>query len=109
MAKKVKAVKVEVESAVAVSERPEVYDERADAKEAEQKASFAAAAVKAQDLTPEQKDILNSREALKHPLAAGQGYFESPEGFIIVAQSDRDRVWCQKAAGGKGMFINPKR
>lgn len=60
-------------------------------------------------LTPEQADIANSRESLKHPLAEGQGFFESPEGYIVVAQSDRDRVWCQKAAGGKGMYINPKR
>lgn len=93
---------------VATSERPEVYDERADANEAEQKAAFAKAALKAQ-LTPEQRDILNSRESLKHPLADGQGFFESPEGYIIVAQADRDRVWCQKSNGGKGLWINPKR
>lgn len=116
MAKRVKVVRTEVSDAghveaVAVSERPEVYEARADERNATQKADFAAAALAAQakPLTAEQRDILNSREALKHPLDAGQAFFESPSGWIIVAQADRDRVWCQKENGGRGLWINKQR
>lgn len=107
-AKKVVAV---VDAPVAVTERPEVYEARAVERDAAQKAQFVAAAVAAQvkPLTAEQKDIANSRESLNHPLDAGQAFFESPSGYIIVAQADRDRVWCQKENKGKGMWINPKR
>lgn len=107
-AKKVVAV---VDSPVAVSERPEVYEARAAEREVTQKAEFVAAAIAAQvkPLTDDQRDIASSRESLKHPLAAGQAFFEAPSGYIVVAQADRDRVWCQRENGGKGVFINKKR
>jgi hypothetical protein len=56
-------------------------------------------------LTP----IEDSRLALKQPLGEGQQYFESPEGFIVVGEKNRGRVWCRQANLGSGMWINPMR
>lgn len=60
-------------------------------------------------LTEEQKAVAESRKSLLEPLAANQERFESPEGFIIVAEKGKQHVWCAKANKGKGMFINPMR
>ena len=120
MAKKMKKVDAAepVEASVAVTERPEVYDERADAKEAEQKASFAAAALRAasdasvrepKTATNEAAAIAESRKSLLSPLGKDQKFFESPEGFILIGNADEDSIWCQKANKGKGMKINPRR
>lgn len=53
--------------------------------------------------------IAESRKLLDVPLSKGQAYFESPEGFIMIDQEDRGRVWCRSADKGKGMWINPRR
>jgi hypothetical protein len=53
--------------------------------------------------------IAESREALKHPLPFGNKFFESPEGYIVIAESDRADVWCRYANKGKGMKIQPMR
>lgn len=60
-------------------------------------------------MTEEQREVAESRLALKNPLAAGQMFFESPEGFIVVGEADRAHVWCRKANKGRGMWINPRR
>lgn len=60
-------------------------------------------------LSAEQKRILDSREALKHPLAKGQKFFESPEGYIVVGEDSANDVWCRQANNGKGCKINPRR
>lgn len=60
-------------------------------------------------LTPLGEAIRESREALKHSCPAGMKFFESPEGFIVLAEAGQTHVWCKKANNGKGMFINPMR
>lgn len=57
----------------------------------------------------EAQRIAESREALKHPLPAGMKFFESPEGYIVVGEANREHVFCRHAAHGKGMNINPRR
>ena len=57
----------------------------------------------------EAERIAESRQALKQPLAPGMAFFESPEGYIIVAEATNAHVLCRPANGGKGMLINPKR
>lgn len=53
--------------------------------------------------------IADSRRSLEAPLPEGMAFFESPEGYIVVAEATRPDVWCNKANNGKGMRINPKR
>lgn len=53
--------------------------------------------------------IADSRKALEQTLPPGMAFYESPEGFIVVAESDRGSVWCHQANNGKGMKINPRR
>ena len=53
--------------------------------------------------------ITESREALKHPLAPGQEFFEAPDGYIIVAETGRDTVWYRGGNDGKGQWINKRR
>lgn len=60
-------------------------------------------------VSSEQQKILESREVLKHPLAPGQKYFESPEGYVMTGEADQGHVWCRAANGGKGCWINPMR
>jgi len=57
------------------------------------------------ELTPDQIRIAESREVLKHPLEEGQEFFEAPDGFIIVGEKGRGRVFYR--AGN--MYINPMR
>jgi len=52
--------------------------------------------------------VAESRKALDAPLPPGQKFFESPEGFIMIASADEDHVWCRDS-GVKGARINPKR
>lgn len=60
-------------------------------------------------LTPEQEAVAESRKVLNVPLDVAQEFFESPEGFIVVGEKGRGKVWCRAANGGRGMFINPLR
>lgn len=53
--------------------------------------------------------VAESRKLLDMPLAPGQAYFESPEGFIMVDEAGRGRVFCRQADQGRGMWINSKR
>lgn len=53
--------------------------------------------------------IAESRKLLEIPLQAGQIFFESPEGFIMVDEETRGKVWCRQADKGRGMWINPRR
>lgn len=59
-------------------------------------------------LTPEQKRIAESREALKHPCPAGQQFFEAPDGFIIMGEAKHHHV-TYRMGNGKTMLINPRR
>ena len=61
------------------------------------------------ELTPEHQRIAESRKALEYPLDAGQQFFEAPDGFIIVAEADRQHVMYRQGNGGKGMMINQRR
>lgn len=54
-------------------------------------------------------DVAETRTVLEKSLEAGMLFFESPEGYIMVGESDKQQVWCRKANGGQGMNINPKR
>lgn len=60
-------------------------------------------------LTGQDKAIAESRKLLDVPLAPGQAYYESPEGFIVIDEASRGRVMCRLANNRKGMWINPKR
>jgi hypothetical protein len=53
--------------------------------------------------------IADSRKALEQTLPTGMAFYESPEGFIVVAEAGRGTVWCHHADNGKGMKINPRR
>ena len=55
------------------------------------------------------EQLAESREALKEPLQPGMKFFESPQGFIIVAEATQHKVWCPQENGGKGMWIVPLR
>lgn len=106
-----------VDDVVAVTERPEVYDQRADEREAKQAAAFAAAALRSaseaslREPKPqtEAEAVAESRKSLNEPLAPGQKFFESPEGYIEVGNVEDETIWCQRANGGKGLRINPRR
>lgn len=53
--------------------------------------------------------IAESRKALEHPITVNQMFFESPEGEIIIADKDKDRVWARTMNNGKGGWANPRR
>lgn len=57
----------------------------------------------------EAERIAESRKALLAPLPNGMRFFESPEGYIVVAEDKHPHVLCRAANGGKGLMINPKR
>lgn len=60
-------------------------------------------------LTSEQSRIVKSREILNVPLTKEQEFYESPEGFIVIGERGKGRMWCRDADHGKGMWVNPKR
>lgn len=53
--------------------------------------------------------IAESRKALDKPLEPGQKLFESPEGYIMIGESEKNQVWCRHSNNGKGSWINPRR
>ncbi len=57
----------------------------------------------------EKERIAESRKSLLSPLTPGMQFFESPEGYIVVAEAGRGHVWCRQANNGKGSLINPRR
>ncbi|MEK7093210.1 MAG: hypothetical protein AAB927_01880 [Patescibacteria group bacterium] len=93
---------------VEVVDTSEMTEDELNAHERKQR-RLAAAAIPKPVLTAEQQAIAESRTALKHPLSPGTKFFESPEGYIVVAEEDRPQVWCRQANKGKGMNINPRR
>lgn len=52
--------------------------------------------------------IIESREALKHPAPPGQKFFEAPDGYIVVAEQDRDHV-PERRPGKAWGLLNPRR
>lgn len=60
-------------------------------------------------LTEFQQKLAESRKVLEIPLQPSQEFFESPEGFIVIGEKGRGRVWCREANNYQGMFINPRR
>ena len=60
-------------------------------------------------LTGDAAQIAESRKVLKFPIGSEQCFFESPEGYIVLGEKDRGRVWCRQANGGRGMWINKMR
>lgn len=78
---------------------------------AEKKPDFNPADMREPNPVPrtEAEMIAESREALKFPPPPDHIYFESPEGYIVLGEAKNGRVWCNKANGGKGMWINPRR
>lgn len=57
----------------------------------------------------EAERIAESRKALLAPPPPGTKFFESPEGYIEIAEDNKPHVWCRYVNGGKGGWINPKR
>jgi hypothetical protein len=53
--------------------------------------------------------IAESRKALNQKLDPSQQFFESPEGYIVIGEVGRGRVWCRQANLGQGQWINPLR
>lgn len=53
--------------------------------------------------------IAESRKVLAAPPPSGTKFFESPDGYIEVAEENKSHVWCRHANNGKGAWINPKR
>lgn len=74
---------------VAVQERAEKFSEKA--------------------LGPDEQRIKESRSALLQPLPAGQNFFETPDGEIIIGEADREQVWSRRMNGGRGGWVNPRR
>ena len=60
-------------------------------------------------LNPDQAYINESRKALNFPLPAGQKFFESPDGEIIVGEATNDQVWSRRMNKGHGGWVNPRR
>ena len=60
-------------------------------------------------MTDIQRKVAESRKALAQPLAEGQAFFESPEGYIMIGEKEKDHVWCRDMNNGKGGWINPRR
>jgi len=58
---------------------------------------------------PDQVYINESRKALNYPLPAGQKFFESPDGEIIVGEASKDQVWSRRMNKGHGGWVNPRR
>lgn len=54
-------------------------------------------------------DVWETRKVLKLPLDPNQEFFESPEGYIVIGEKGRGRVWCRQSNGRKGSWINPMR
>jgi hypothetical protein len=42
-------------------------------------------------------------------LQPGQKYFETPEGDIIIGESDKQQIWVRSMNKGQGGWANPKR
>jgi hypothetical protein len=78
-----------------------------EVKAAEPEVKAAPAPVTAQSIMAQR--VAESREALKHPLGPGLKFFESPEGFIMVGEADKDTLFCRHSNKGKGAYINPRR
>jgi hypothetical protein len=51
--------------------------------------------------------IAESRKALEQPLPPGMAFFEAPDGYIVVAESNRPHVLDRRH--GKSSLINPRR
>jgi hypothetical protein len=94
-----KGKKKEIEKVEAVNEQPKAATEQAPVlKEAVKPV-----------LTGWDAAIAESRKLLETPLSPGQAFFESPEGFVMVDEETRGRVWCRQANKGQGLWINSKR
>lgn len=68
-----------------------------------------AAAPQAHRPITEAERIAESRQALANPAPHGTKFFESPEGYIEIAEVNKAHVWCRHANHGKGAWINPRR
>lgn len=53
--------------------------------------------------------IADSRKILEAPVPPGMKVFESPEGYCMLGEADKEHVFCRHANGGAGMNINPRR
>lgn len=53
--------------------------------------------------------ISESRKSLDHPLQEGQAFFESPDGEILVGNSDSHRMWSRTMNKGQGGWCNKRR
>jgi hypothetical protein len=60
-------------------------------------------------LQTEDEKVLESRKVLFMKLDPSQCFYESPEGYIVIGEKGRGRVWCRQANSGKGQWINPMR
>lgn len=49
--------------------------------------------------------IAESRKALLNPLAAGQKYFETPDGEIIIGEAEKNEIWSRRL----NAWVNPRR
>lgn len=58
--------------------------------------------------TEDEKRIRESREALKHPLAPNQKFFEAPDGFVVAGESDRDHM-PERRPNKPWKNLNPRR
>ena len=54
--------------------------------------------------------IAESRKILENTkLTPDQDFYESPEGFIMIGEKGKGRLWCRQMNEGKGGWINPRR
>lgn len=58
---------------------------------------------------PVAEKIAESRSSLLQALDPSQKYFETPEGEVIIGDSEKDRIWSRSMNGGRGGWANPKR
>lgn len=59
--------------------------------------------------TPISERIAESRKALNQPLSAGQAFFESPDGEIVIGEENKGRAWSRTMNNGQGGWANPRR
>ena len=91
------------------NEQPKEAEKQAEVLKEQPKVEAAKPVEQAKAVDPWQAGIAESRKLLNVPLQAGQAYFESPEGFIMIDEATRGRVWCRQANKGQGLWINPRR
>lgn len=92
-----------------VNEEKEERKQETEVLTVEPKQAFEPASLREKPEATAVDRVTESRKSLDQPLSPGQKYFESPEGFIVIGDAEKDHAWCRQSNNGKGAWINPRR